>query len=1800
MAGKSSSGVAASSADIDRHLTSFECQEISRLYQHLITVTKGDSSLAPAKFELAAQSLSTLLKKLSPIRSLSVQAADDTTLHVFSLDPFTSLNELILDRVPPSTVEDIYSFRKRICRLEVINAGIPELRKLLAPIKRKYWAHFKPMHIGVSPSLYHIFPEYRNDPQHPLCSPSMDKNGALKSTGDEDTDAYLRNCWLELTHLRLCNCGIARLDPSLHFLPHLKMLDLSYNDLSHVIHLHDCPDLAMLNLAHNRIRVLSNISLVVGGIQRLNLSYNEISMLDGIENLKHLTKLDLSHNLLDDVREVEHLVGLECLQELFLAGNPLAASRHTAAGTALQEQHYRCEVFGCFMHDCSLQQRPLPLLDGMEITVQEELKIKSALFLPPEAMHEQFFDGGTSSISEDFTHDASTASESGTDTDSRNTSFASPSPAHPRLQQLRSPFLSPAHSHSSSFSSQQYSSLGGHHETAENVPVVLLNKTFEASSKGSGDTASLSASMSVSSANSSYITPATRGRVNLTSPQRLALLEKSHMLSTSRCSTNKAANRKEYFKMIVSERRRQCADQLLVRRRQAEIVDDPLLGQEYDHEFEAQIRRSVRVWDNASPKKKKHGSQNSLNDCDDASESINNINSNNMDALSSLMDATSMGTPPRQLSPKLSGTSTNSPCHSVPIENGFNQKEDWDDKKLNNDSGEGFGQLYDARSTTPTRTTRSNARGLSALNEHDVMAAIGTLGYEDEETATRETRSNSRVSTIPTRTTRSNARGLSAVDEHDVLAAIGTLGDEDEVTATRETRSNARGNSVLKEGDLLSAFRMESDIGNLSSDQSDQVLERNTNNKEKQSYDDNDSRGSEVTIPGTHSSQPVQHDVEIESKRTEVNNVVSLSNSNQIDAAISPKEDEYVSSESTRSLREVEERTVTAHVVRGVESRGALTSRDDEASALLVASRDENNLPSMENSASTDNLDFVGGKKEVEDTANNPPVTTATTSEGTLQDLNNEDIVKVISDIGKVELQEEQGDTQEDQGEMKSNEMEDLQDSFQEQGEQLPRRSSINESAIIVTEMDHVQGHGDVTTSVERNDQHRLEGEEQQETIVVVEEDIVPTDFKHGEREKRTPKNEEIENEGELTKNEVEAEKIQVLTPDIDMAPPINHQSDEKDPSDTEKDYLGLNKIDLINCDENADDCNDSDQFDLESTTTSTTSRNCSPEPIQTTVDSPTINSSFSDKEDISRISDTSSLFTINERASYVPDNAHQQELDHTAPSRLTASSFSSTGSHPSPNKTESQSLDNSVSLLSESEDNSLRITVDENESDFIVSESLPEAQEVVHIASPDVLSNDEKEEVQLIYTGPSEFEQLLVIENLETYFKVQVFGHERPSGASPYMFYSTQNPNTAMITGLSAASFTSCNDHEAGKFIAAASRPERVLGFYYEEVIESGKSDQLLPMIRDSIGGSDETSPDQPMRLIFVLTDIHMYVVRDEFAACATFADAPVPYLHRLHPLESLRSCTLYFGFQRCSLHFHDMDIDLPPTSSPSPAINWRKQGHKDPFSSPTKGTKATGRGVSGSMAAFVYMILTKDKNKTHPIVTTVLPAANRLRVPEDCIDDAIDNATYSAPPLPQARVRPLPKVEIRNKDSQFLDQVALLVHTHDTLRGKSTMVGGSGGKRKARTKNQSIVINPSSDESLFDPEVPQHVEAVDVVHAQLLSQVWRKKPNYSEPRTLVITPKFFLLCSEALEKQDVHLTLLDRVSIKDVHKLLPEDDPLAFTLVLSGSAANSSNKVTRSFVTRKWRLRCSSRSQQTKSVDECRRMCKDMGNSV
>ena len=107
-----------------------------------------------------------------------------------------------------------------------------------------------------------------------------------------------------------------------HLFPFVDTVDLSHNQISN-IHLQSCHNLRNLDLSHNRVQVLSNLSRVVGNLQRLCLAENEISNLDGIEKLYALQALDLSDNFLD-VEEIKLLTRLPCLESIYLEGNPIA------------------------------------------------------------------------------------------------------------------------------------------------------------------------------------------------------------------------------------------------------------------------------------------------------------------------------------------------------------------------------------------------------------------------------------------------------------------------------------------------------------------------------------------------------------------------------------------------------------------------------------------------------------------------------------------------------------------------------------------------------------------------------------------------------------------------------------------------------------------------------------------------------------------------------------------------------------------------------------------------------------------------------------------------------------------------------------------------------------------------------------------------------------------------------------------------------------------------------------------------------------------------------------------------------------------------------------------------------------------------------------------------------------------------------------------------------------------------------------------------------------------------------------
>lgn len=74
-------------------------------------------------------------------------------------------------------------------------------------------------------------------------------------------------------------------------------------------------------------------------IIKLVLRNNALTTLRGIENLKSLEGLDVSYNIISNFSELEFLVDITFLQNLWLEGNPLCCARW-----------YRAHVFSLFPH----------------------------------------------------------------------------------------------------------------------------------------------------------------------------------------------------------------------------------------------------------------------------------------------------------------------------------------------------------------------------------------------------------------------------------------------------------------------------------------------------------------------------------------------------------------------------------------------------------------------------------------------------------------------------------------------------------------------------------------------------------------------------------------------------------------------------------------------------------------------------------------------------------------------------------------------------------------------------------------------------------------------------------------------------------------------------------------------------------------------------------------------------------------------------------------------------------------------------------------------------------------------------------------------------------------------------------------------------------------------------------------------------------------------------------------------------------------------------------------------------------
>jgi Leucine-rich repeat (LRR) protein len=277
-------------------------------------------------------------------------------LNYFNLIHFSSLQELCLNQIPPSTVQHLYSLRKQLKKLIIIHSGITNLFSVLTPISKKWKKKLKPL----------------------IC------NDDLNSTSDIVPKEF---CWSNILTLTLSNCGLVRIDESLHFFPNLIDLDLSNNSITYIVHLQDCISLENLNLSHNRIRILSNLERTVGKIHNLNVSFNEIESIDGIDKIYSLESINLSNNFINDMNEVQYLSRLPCLVSVILQNNPVA-----------ELKHYRLRVYREFIKVGSLMvgNRPFPTVDKIPITKKELKKLRKLTFMSTtDAMVESSYSPST-------------------------------------------------------------------------------------------------------------------------------------------------------------------------------------------------------------------------------------------------------------------------------------------------------------------------------------------------------------------------------------------------------------------------------------------------------------------------------------------------------------------------------------------------------------------------------------------------------------------------------------------------------------------------------------------------------------------------------------------------------------------------------------------------------------------------------------------------------------------------------------------------------------------------------------------------------------------------------------------------------------------------------------------------------------------------------------------------------------------------------------------------------------------------------------------------------------------------------------------------------------------------------------------------------------------------------------------------------------------------------------------------------------------------------------------------------------
>ena len=282
--------------DKDRlQITSSEASKVASVYCYLESKVASTSANSP-EGAFFRQKFETLQLKLKKLKALNISWIGALPGQIrFSVNYFCNLEYLQIEGCPSSSIFGSFNLHlQRLKKFSITDCVGLNLSRLLLPWKNE---------IIHAPQTGCI-----------CCS----------SSHESEFDLNKSYSWRSLSMLRLSKCGLTVMDNSLHYLPAMTDIDFSNNDIPEILNLQDCYHLDTLNLSHNSVRTLSNISTVLGNISSLDISHNHVESLDGIEKLHTLRTIDISYNHINDFHEISYLAKLPCLESLHLLGNPLS------------------------------------------------------------------------------------------------------------------------------------------------------------------------------------------------------------------------------------------------------------------------------------------------------------------------------------------------------------------------------------------------------------------------------------------------------------------------------------------------------------------------------------------------------------------------------------------------------------------------------------------------------------------------------------------------------------------------------------------------------------------------------------------------------------------------------------------------------------------------------------------------------------------------------------------------------------------------------------------------------------------------------------------------------------------------------------------------------------------------------------------------------------------------------------------------------------------------------------------------------------------------------------------------------------------------------------------------------------------------------------------------------------------------------------------------------------------------------------------------------------------------------------